>query len=410
MSRNKTIFVIVAAVSLFIILIVSLTEYRDVPVHHWRETFNYNDEQPQGLYIFKELADRYFKDIPTTVNGYPEDTMNINSLYIQFVPNDLESPLIDTLLEIAAAGNDVLIIGDFYDDDIAETLDHYLDDAFLEDSLMSFNFTDPNLAADTNYVYHFHDRDFVSSKQTKFNLMENPFYFRDDLYWDDGAQQYIKVSTPDSMIVMAAFPHGDGRLFYHVKKDLFYNYSYRQNQMFEYTQNVFAHFDPQHVYLLSPINLYQGPDPSSNNPLDFIMNQPALKAAYYLMLLGILLYVFFGGKRKQKIIPVIVKNKNTSLEYIETVSQLFYQQGQHEKLVTHMRNIFHHKMQKRFFIAPDNPNYLEMLAKKSKISETELQYVMDRFRNLDDNFNFRGDQLVSLNRRLENIYKEIENN
>ena len=87
---------------------------------------------------------------------------------------------------------------------------------------------------------------------------------------------------------------------------------------------------------------------------------------------------------------------------------MFYQQGQNEKLVAHIRDIFHHKMQKRYFIAPDNPNYLKVLSKKSKISQTELQYVMDRFKNLEDNFDFRGDQLVSLNRRLEAIYKEIE--
>jgi hypothetical protein len=403
MSRNKTILTIVAAVSLVIILLITLTEYRDVPDHSWRKTFNYNDEQPNGLYIFKELANRYFKDIPTTLNGYAEDTTNTNSLYIQFVPDNLDHFAIKTLLEVASAGNDVLIISDYYDDNIASTFEYYLDDAYLEDSSMSFNFTDPNLAADTNYVYNFHDRGFISSKQTQFYLLEDPT-------WRFKSQNIVKVATPDSLVVMLAFPHGDGRLFYHVKKDLFYNYSYRQNQMFEYTQNVFAHFDPQHVYLLSPINIYGGSGTSSSNPLDFIMNQPALKAAYYLLLLGILLYIIFGGKRKQKIIPVTVKNKNTSLEYIETVSQLFYQQGQHEKLVTHMRDIFHHKMQKRFFIAPDNPKYLEVLAKKSKISETELQYVMDRFKNLDDNFQFRGDQLVSLNRRLENIYQGIENN
>ncbi len=72
-----------------------------------------------------------------------------------------------------------------------------------------------------------------------------------------------------------------------------------------------------------------------------------------------------------------------------------------------MRNIFYHKMQKKYFVAPDNPNYVAVLAKKSKISTTELQFVMDRFKNLDDNFDFRGDQLVSLNRRLEHIYKKI---
>ena len=400
MSRNKTILIVVAALLLLIILIGSFTEYREVPVHQWKEKYNYNDEQPQGLYIFKELVTRYFKNVPMTLNGYPEDTINSNSLYIQFVPDNLEYDDTQTLLEIANSGNDVLIISDFYDDNIAESLDHYLDDAYVEDSSMSFNFTDPNLAADTNYIYNFHNRDFKTNLLTKFYLLEDYIEIK----------PFVKVCTPDRLIVMAGFPKGEGRIFYHVKKDLFYNYSYRQNQMFEYTQKVFAHFDPQHVYLLNPISLYGDNSQASNNPLDFIMKQPALKAAYYLLILGILLYVFFGGKRKQKIIPVTIKNKNTSLEYIETVSQLFYQQGQHEKLVRHMRNIFHHKMQKRFFVAPDNPNYLKVLSKKSKISETELQYVMDRFKNLEDNFKFRGDQLVSLNRRLENIYKEIEHN
>jgi hypothetical protein len=403
MSRNKTILVIISAVLLLIMLFATLTEYKEVPVHQWRESYSYNDEQPQGLYIFKELAIRYFKDIPNTVNGFPEDTINSKSLYIQFVPDHMEYSTTSTLIEIARAGNDVLIISDFYNDDIAESLDLYLTDSSVKDSSMYFNFTDSALASDTNYLYSFHNRNFEALSLATFHLMEDNNY-------DYVDKEYIKVSTPNGLIVMIAIPVGEGRVFYHVKKDLFYNYSYRQNQLFEYTQKIFSNFKPQHLYLLNPITTYSSAKSTSENPLDFIMSQPALKAAYYLLILGILLYVFFGGKRKQKIIPVSEVNKNTSLEYIETVSQLFYQQGQHEKLVSHMRNIFHHKMQKRFFLAPDNPNYLEVLAKKSKISKTELQYVIDRFKNLDDDSNFRGDQLVSLNRRLENIYKEIENN
>lgn len=400
MSRNKVILIILASVLLVTALIFSFAEYTEVPAHEWKEKYNYRDQQPQGLYIFKELANRYFEDIPTTLNGYPEDTINTNSLYIQFVPEYLEWNVLDTLLDIAEVGNDVLIIADFSNDGLESYLDVEIDDPYINDSTLTFNFTDPDLAADTNFQYSFQSRAFENNIPTDFYLMGgmNP----------EDHEAYAQVVTPDSLIIMASFPVGEGRVFYHVKKDLFYNYSYRQNQIFDYTQKVFSFFEPQHVYLLNPITLYNAPAADSENPLEFIMSQPALKAAYYLMIFGVLLYVFFGGKRKQKIIPVTIKNKNTSLEYIETVSQLFYQQGQHEKLVAHMRNIFHHKMQKRFFVAPDNPNYLAVLSKKSKISETELQYVMDRFKNLDDNFEFRGDQLVSLNRRLENIYKEIE--
>jgi len=400
MSRNKIIIIVGSTALLVIAIVALLTEYREVPVHQWKEKYNYNDEQPQGLYIFKELANRYFKDIPTTLNGYPEDSINVNSLYIQFVPDYLDSLEVDTLLKVASEGNDVLIIADYFNDRIADTVPYFFDNIFQKDSILTFNFNDPEIASDSPYVYQFLDQDFIPKDSSTFYLMEGFGY--------EEEQQYVRVSTPDDLVLMASFPFGKGRLFYHIKKDLFYNYSYRQPQMFEYTQKIFSHFDPQHVYLLNPITIYSSGNPGKKNPLEFIMSQPALKAAYYLLILGTLLYVIFGGKRKQKIIPVTAKNKNTSLEYIETVSQLFYQQGQHEKLVAHMKNIFHHKMFKKFYVVPDDPNYVKVLAKKSKISATELQYIMDRFKNLDDDFSFRGDQLVSLNRRLESIYKEIE--
>lgn len=400
MSRNKNLLIIASAIALVFLLLAVLTEFREVPAYEWKEKFSYDDQQPEGLYIFKELVNRYFKDVPSTLNGYPEDTLNTNSLYIQFVPKYLESHQVDTLLNIASNGNDVLIIADLYADNLADSFPFYIEDTFLQDSVLNFNFIAPEYAADSNYSYVFHDKEFAPYTPKEFYLMEG-------LYWEEDLE-FIRVATPDSLILFAEFKIGDGRVFYHVKKDLFYNYSYRQNQMFDYTQRILSYFDPQHVYLLSPIIELSDQNQTTGNPLEFIMSRPALKAAYYLLIIGVLLYVFFGGRRKQKVIPVHPENKNTSLEYIETVSQLFYQQGQHEKLVAHMKEIFHHKMQKKFFVAPDDPNYLDVLTKKSKISKTELQYVLDRFKNLEDNFNFRGDQLVSLNRRLEHIYKEIE--
>ncbi|MDF1694488.1 MAG: hypothetical protein P1U56_01560 [Saprospiraceae bacterium] len=400
MSRNKTILIIGASIALLFIVFAALTEYRDVPAHEWKERYSYKDEQPQGLFIFKELVTRYYEDIPSTLNGYPEDTVNQNSLYIQFVPDYLAEEVADTLISIAAKGNDVLIIADYFNDIIADTVSTFFDDVFLRDSLLEFNFTDSNIALDTPFIYQFHDRKFIPNIPTDFVLMGG-------LNWEED-KKHIRVASNDSLALFTEFPFGEGRIFYHVKKDLFYNYSYRQDFMFDYTQRVLSHFDPKHVYLLSPIQLYGSNNSPKRTPLDYIMSQPALKIAYYLMVLGALIYVFLGGKRKQKIIPVVQKNKNTSLEYVDTVSQLFYQQDQPEKLARHMKNIFYYKMQKKFYISQDHPDYINVLSKKSKIPVITLQYIMDRFQNAEQPNSFRGDQLVSLNRKLETIYKEMD--
>jgi len=400
MSRNKIIAIVAAVLILVIVLVSILTEYREISAYEWDERYSFKDEQPQGLYIFKELTSRYFKDIPININSDLDDTLNNNSLYIQFVPRGINEDVVDSLISIASEGNDVLIIGDTLNNRLVDTIPHFFDNTYSFDSTLTFNFTDTSIAADTNYSYRYHAGEFDENQNFINYLMQG-------LVWEEDLQ-YVRVATPDSLALMISFPIGQGRIFYHVNKDLFYNYSYRQIQIFDYTQKLFTHFDPENIYLLNPLMIYGTGNINHRNPLDFIMSQPALKAAYYLLILGTLLYVFFGGKRKQKIIPVMEKNENTSLEYIETVSQLFYQQDQHEKLVAHMKTIFYHKMQKKFFVSPDDPNYVKVLAKKSKISATELQYIIHRFKDLDRNYTFTSDQLASLNQRLEVIYKEID--
>jgi len=189
---------------------------------------------------------------------------------------------------------------------------------------------------------------------------------------------------------------------------MFFNYSYRQPQMFDYTQSILTYFDPDHIVFLNALTNIERPP--NEHPLQFIMSSPPLKTAYYLFVIGLFLYAVFEGRRKQKSIPITDKNENTSLEYIETVSQLFYQQNQHEKLVAHMKSIFFHKMEQKYFIKKDNPEYLAILTKKSKIPKSDLIYILDRFQNLDENYTFKGDQLVGLNKRLEQIYAFINRN
>ncbi len=400
MSRNRIIAIVLAAIILVFTFVFLITEYREVSAYEWAERYNFEDEEPQGLYIFKEVTTRYFSEIPVEVNSDLIDTLNGSNLYIQFVPRGINDEVVDTLVSIASAGNDVLIIGDSLNNRLIDTAPHFFEDTFLFDSTLVFNFTDSDIASDTNFSYKFHAVEFDENSNDINYLIRG-------IDWEED-QEYVRVAAADSLALMVSFPIGEGRIFYHVNKDLFYNYSYRQTEMFDYTQRLLAHFDPEHIYLLNPLMIYGSGNINHRNPLEFIMSEPALKAAYFLLILGTLLYVFFGGKRKQKIIPVMEKNENTSLEYIETVSQLFYQQDQHKKLVAHMKNIFFHKMQKKFFVAPDDPNYVKVLAKKSKISATELQYIIHRFKEMDSNFSFTSDELASLNQRLETVYKEID--
>ncbi|MEM9548506.1 MAG: hypothetical protein AAGA77_21150 [Bacteroidota bacterium] len=400
MSRTKTVLIIVAGILLLISLIALLMEFREVSAHNWVQNYSFQNEEPKGLHIFKELVDRFYDEVPLNVNSEITDSAGSSNLFVQFVPNYMSDSLVNQLYNLAETGNDVLILTDRFNAYFTDTLPHSFDREYRIDSSLTFNFTEDHLAADTSFTFTFQNKEFDKTLTQPIRLLKVVDWELD--------LPYIRAMTTDSSALMVSYDVGDGRLFYHLHKDLFLNHAYHQNQMFDYTQRVLAHFNPEQIYLLNPASVYSVGNFENKNPLEFIMSQPALKAAYFLLIFGVLLYVFFGGKRKQKIIPVLERNENTSLEYIETVSQLFYQQDQHEKLVAHMRTIFYHKMLKKFYLSPDHPDYMQLLSKKSKISISELRYVLQRFQELDKSYRFTADQLESLNQRLESIYKQIE--
>ena len=66
--------------------------------------------------------------------------------------------------------------------------------------------------------------------------------------------------------------------------------------------------------------------------LRFLFTTPSLTWAYYLTLAGLGLFMIFESKRRQRVIPVIEPVKNKSLEFVETVGQLYYQQADHASI------------------------------------------------------------------------------
>jgi len=394
--KNKA-NIIILCISLIVVLLGFLFfEIRKVPDYKWQQKFDYEDEEPMGLFVFKELVTRFYDDIDHEIQEKYKDTTATNGLYF-YGQNSNNSLNIDSVLNIIDKGNDVFIFSEYFPYELNDTIDNYYDTEYHFSDSLRINFTNDSLAFDSTFIYSFINNEFEIQNKT--------FYLLSASLGDTNIDHIVTAN--DSLVLLISIPFENGNLYYHVLPQLFFNYSYRQPKMFVYTEKILSHFDPDYVVFLN--TLTDKERPPTEHPLQFIMSSPPLKAAYYLFIIGLILYAVFGGKRRQKAIPITDKNENTSLEYIETVSQLFYQQNQHEKLVAHMKNIFFHKMEQKYFIKKDNPAYLEILAKKSKIPETDLKYILDRFRNHDENYSFQADQLVSLNNRIEQIYTFINN-
>ncbi|MBL0018352.1 MAG: hypothetical protein IPP17_18390 [Bacteroidetes bacterium] len=70
----------------------------------------------------------------------------------------------------------------------------------------------------------------------------------------------------------------------------------------------------------------------TDSPVGHLLEQPALRWAWILALAGVLLFMVFESKRKQRIIPVIEPLNNTTLEFTKTVGILYFAHGDHKDI------------------------------------------------------------------------------
>jgi len=146
---------------------------------------------------------------------------------------------------------------------------------------------------------------------------------------------------------------------------------------------------------------------NTKSMISFLMKSPQLRWAYLIILCGMLLFIVFMGKRRQKIIPTALSNINTSLEFTETISRIYLAQGQHNKLIKHMETVFKNKMKTRYFIKYlDDNTYVERISKKSGISETEIRDLLNLFKTGTRVEEISDFFLIDLYKKLQLFYKK----
>jgi hypothetical protein len=96
--------------------------------------------------------------------------------------------------------------------------------------------------------------------------------------------------------------------------------------------------------------------------LRFILSNPALKYAWWVFLGGLVLFIFFNVKRKQRIVPIIEPLKNTSADFVKSIGNLYMQEGDFHDMMAKKAQYFLNKV--RLDLLIDTQNLDEEFAKK----------------------------------------------
>ena len=372
--------------------------YRPKPLD-WNATYSNKDKIPLGAKATFELLPDLFsnQEIESlrkpVYNHLTESKLPKKSNYI-FVNESFEIDGNDRreLLNYVRHGNVVFISAyDFSDTLLSELgVKAELKAPNLRDTALAMNFVNPAFRNKNGYVF---DR-------------------------DDG-RNYFSVKSAKNITILAQnarrepiflrVNYGTGAFYLHNLPLSLMNYYVLDPKTADFTFKSLSYLPVQPVYW----DEYQKQGRFGENQqsvLRYIMTQPALKWVYYLALFGLILFAIFAGKRTQRIIPVIEKPVNASLEFVKTVGQMYFQGGNHaqiaQKKIQHLMLYLAGKFQLNTSVIDDE--FLKKLTQKSGLSREEIGTLFAEIEQAERATRLSEYGLSRLNRQIEAFYETLK--
>nr|WP_295866535.1 hypothetical protein [uncultured Chitinophaga sp.] len=137
-----------------------------------------------------------------------------------------------------------------------------------------------------------------------------------------------------------------------------------------------------------------------------LMRYPSMRWALWLAVLLLLLYVLFEGKRRQRIIPEKPVLANNSLEFVDAIGQLYYQQHNNFNLAHKMTLHLLEYIRTRYYLNTNhlNAQFIEALSKKAAMPENEIRELIDMIHNIQLAGTVSDEQLQHFYQRIQHFY------
>jgi hypothetical protein len=148
---------------------------------------------------------------------------------------------------------------------------------------------------------------------------------------------------------------------------------------------------------------YQVGRMEASSPLRFILSNEPLRWAYYICILSLLIFMVFEMKRKQRIIPIIKPLDNTTLEFVSTVGNLYYQHGDHKNAAEKKINFLLEHIRTKFWLSTTklNDDFIKSLSGKSGLPIEEITQLVATILRIQSRPQISAFELVDLNEKIE---------
>ena len=458
-SSRNFLFAMLVLFVLFCLLQVNLPKK-----FVWSPTFSHVDKQPLGCFVFdsiltQSLPNGYHVTKKTFFQLDQEHAKEKISVLMVVDQQDLKQLDVKYLCNIARRGGKVMVVASssFDDGRNADTVVvDELERTFkvkIEDGLyFSLRGILSGLKAHDNDMYdtiYWNNREtmyaaqpykmfynmvggtlFVDSvpkvKRLAYTLSTAGYDYRhDSLYvgdftsFDTIVDEKERIERIDTFAIKkvptaVSVPYGKGEVIFVSSPLLFTNYGMLEGNTSVYIFRLMSYLADLPVYRTEAYVKTDAMLVAEQSPFREFIKRPPLRWALYLALLGVVLFMIFTARRRQRVIPIMSKPANRSLEFIQLIGTLYYQRKDHVDLVRKKFKLFAEELRKTAGVDisdvnTDDREYL-LLAEKTGMNSDRLKKVIRQIRLvLHSEGNISVEEMRSLIDAMDTIVRHAKN-
>lgn len=356
----------------------------------WSPGFSYTEKKPYGSYVLLKM----FEDM------FPKDSILINyeSLYtlfsdksaehyksfvdveFYFNPDQLE---LEKLLDYVFNGGNAFIAANSFGKQFSDTLKVKSHFSVIDSNITFICLGKPE--AKNKFYKISNDVNFTFDKTDSISVQPIG-------YDSKGSINFIKKNF------------GSGHFYLHSIPYVFTNYNFLKDDNYRYIEKAVAYL-PYKAIIWDESNK-SAQYRISSSPIRFILKEEALSWAYFITLSAILLFILMKARREQRIIPVIKPYSNESINFVDTIGRLFFQNQNHTDLLLKRRTYLFEFIRTKYRIdtVKLDEDFLILLNAKTGIQKDFLSKLFNTLYNMKTNSQIAPGELWSINKMIENFY------
>ena len=387
--KSLRLYLIVAGVLLTLYIVAEFNRPKTVD---WSATFISKEKTPFGTYILNNrLRDIFPKSKvvryrQAVYNVIAEDSIE-NSSYLIICPGiDLSKADYGQLINYIKKGNDVFIAADFFGKSFEKNLKLYseLDFTFGKDTT-AIKFVSP--ALDSSKIYAV-DKGAGNIYFAKFDTLRATVIGETKAHKAD----FIKYSF------------GKGSLYLSCNPKMFTNYSLLKPQGAAYAATALSFLNGTPKIAVD--DYYSQGDDEKDSPMRLFLSHPPLEWAYYITIFGLLIFILFEMKRRQRVIPVIEPLQNSTLDFVTVVGQVYYEKRDNANIAEKKIRYFFTFLRDEYQIKTTklDTEFVEKLTAKLNLERHFVNELVEYIKYIANQQQVTDGELIELNKLIEQFY------